>query len=345
MLKMDPLALQIKNVALDMGYEKCGIIKVADMYSYEEKLDERIERLPQTKLFYDRYYKFAHIQESHPWAKSVVVCVRRYGKYKIPEHLKGKVAKYYLVDSRTDENSKDFQDSLSFEKALQDMGLRAETERKYGFTALRWAAIKAGLGTVRRNNFFYTENGSWVYLEAWLIDKELEAIETPNLRPCSDKCNLCIKACPTASLSQPYTMNPMACVSCITTFMGRDMPNEKYKEELGDWVYGCDACQDVCPMNINRWKETEDFPYLEELSKQISLEKIIKMDYDFLENVMQPKFWYIPKQDVWKWKVNVINAMVNNYKEQYKESIYEACEDSHEKVREMAKWAIDKLYI
>jgi epoxyqueuosine reductase len=342
---MNSLASQIKNTALNMGYEKCGIIKISDMYGYEEKLDERIKKTPEAKGFYQSQYRFVQAQDIHQWAKSIVICVRRYGKYNIPEHLKGLVAKYYLVDSRADENSIDYQDSLKFERYMQDMGLRAETERKFGFTALRWAALKAGLGIIRRNNFFYTENGSWLYLEAWLIDQELEAIEIPELRACSDKCNLCIKACPSASLSEAYTMNPIACVSCITTFMGRDMPNERFRKEIGGWVYGCDACQDACPMNKNRWQEKEEFPSLEELSKQISLEKILKMDYEFLENVMQPKFWYIPKQDVWKWKVNAVNAMVNAYKEQYKECIYEACNDSHEKVREMAEWAIHKLNI
>ncbi|WP_297424035.1 epoxyqueuosine reductase [Clostridium sp.] len=340
---MNSLALQIKNAALDLGFEKCGIIKVSDMYEYEEKLNERIEKIPATKPFYQRYYNFARVQNTYPWAKSIVVCVRRYAQYHVPEHLQGIIGKTYLFDSRVDKNSKDFQDSLKFERYMQEIGVKAETERKFGVTAMRWAALKAGLGVIRRNNFFYTENGSWLVLEAWVIDKELELIEEPKVKPCSEKCNLCLKACPSKALSEPYTMNPFACVSCITTFMGRDMPNEKFKKEIGDWVYGCDACQDACPMNKNRWEGNEEFPFLEELSQNISLEKILKMDYDFLQNVMQPKFWYIPKDDVWKWKVNAINAMVNNYKEKYKESIHEACNDSHEKVREMAEWAIHQL--
>jgi epoxyqueuosine reductase len=340
---MNLLAEQIKSAAIDRGYEKCGIIKISNINGYKEKLDERIERIPEAKGFYQNLYRFTHLQDTHPWAKSIVICVRRYGKYHIPEHLKGVIAKYYLVDGRKDENSIDFQDSLKFEKYMQDMGLRAENERKFGFAALRWAALKAGLGIVRRNNFFYTENGSWVYLEAWLIDKEIESMEEPKVRDCSETCNLCIKACPSASLSQPYTMNPMACVSCITTFTGRDMPNEKYREQIGNWVYGCDVCQDVCPMNKNRWKETKEFPNLQELSQHISLKKILKMDYTFLEEVMQTKFWYIEKADVWKWKVNAINAMVNDYKKQYRESIIDACNDSNTKVREMAEWAIQKL--
>ena len=340
---MTLLAEQIKSAALEIGYEKCGIIKISQLDGYEEKLNERIEHIPEAKGFYQSMYRFTHLQDTHPWAKSIVICVRRYGKYHIPEHLKGRIAKYYLVDARKDENSKDFQDSLKFEKYMQDLGIRAENERKFGLTPLRFAAMKAGLGVVRKNNFFYTENGSWVHLEAWLIDKEIEAIEVPKVKVCPEKCGLCIKACPSASLSEPYTMNPIACVSCITTFMGRDMINEKYREQIGNWVYGCDVCQDVCPMNKNRWKETEEFPNLQELSQHISLEKILKMDYSFLEEVMQPKFWYIEKVDVWKWKVNAINAMVNDYKEQYREHILYACNDSNSKVREMAEWAIKKL--
>lgn len=340
---MTLLADQIKSAALNLGYEKCGIIKISDIDGYKEKLDERIELVPEAKGFYQGQYRFTQLQDTYPWAKSIVICVRKYGKYHIPEHLKDMIAKYYLVDGRKDKNSKDFQDSLKFEKYMQDLGVRAETERGFGLVPLRFAAMKAGLGIVRKNNFFYTESGSSVYLEAWLIDKELESIETPNVRPCSEKCNLCMKACPSASLSKPYTMNPIACVSCLTTFMGRDMTNEKYREQIGNWVYGCDACQDACPMNKNRWQETEEFPNLQELSEHISLEKILKMDYSFLEEVMQPKFWYIDKSSVWKWKVNAINVMVNDYKEQYREHIMYACNDSNSKVREMAEWAIKKL--
>jgi epoxyqueuosine reductase len=340
---MNPLTAQIKSAALNMGYEKCGIIKISDMSDYEEKLNERIERVPEVKPYYEEFYGFARLQETYPWVKSVVICVRHYGKYSIPEHLKGLIAKYYLVDSRTDENSKDYQDSLKFEAYMKEIGLKTDTRRKFGITALRWAALKAGLGVVRKNNFFYTESGSWVYLEAWLIEKELEYIETPTMKKCSEHCNLCIKACPTASLSEPYTMNRCSCISCLTTWEGWDLPHEKFNAQMGGWVYGCDVCQDVCPMNKGRWNATEEFPGLSDLNRHISLEKILKMDYIFLEKVMQPKFWYIEKADVWRWKTNAINAMVNDYQKQYREYILYAYNDNNVKVREMAEWAIQKL--
>lgn len=340
---MNLLTTQIKIAALKMGYEKCGIIKISEMSGYEEKLNERIERIPEAKPYYENFYKFAHLQDIYPWAKSIVICVRQYGKYYIPEHLKGLIAKYYLVDSRTDEHTKSFNDSLKFEECMQKIGIKTATERRFGITALRWAALKAGLGLVRKNNFFYTESGSWVYLEAWLIDKELESVEIPTLKECPEHCNLCIKSCPTSSLSQPYTMNRSSCVSCLTTWEGWDLPHEKFNVQMEGWLFGCDVCQDVCPMNKGSWNATEEFPGLAELSQHISLEKILEMDYTFLEQVMQPKFWYIEKTDVWKWKTNAINAMVNEYKEHYKEYIFYACNDINSKVRDMAQWAIQKL--
>ncbi|MBE6069591.1 MAG: epoxyqueuosine reductase [Clostridium lundense] len=340
---MNLLAEQIKSAALSMGYEKCGIIKISDMLGYEEKLNERIERIPEVKPYYEGFYRFAHLQDTYPWAKSIVICVRQYGKYHIPEHLKGSIAKYYLVDSRTDESSKDFQDSLKFEAYMQEIGLKTATERKFGITALRWAALKAGLGLVRKNNFFYTESGSWVYLEAWLIDKDLESTEISTLKPCPEHCNLCIKSCPTSSLSQPYTMNRSSCISCLTTWEGWDLPHEKFNKQMGSWVFGCDVCQDVCPFNKSSWTENEEFPFLSELSERLSLEQIIEADYEFLENVVQPKLWYISQEKVWRYKTNALNAMLNGYKPEYLPFIEKACKDENENVRNMAKWVLSKL--
>lgn len=121
------------------------------------------------------------------------------------------------------------------------------------------------------------------------------------------------------------------------------MPNEKYKKEIDSWVFGCDICQDVCPFNKDKWTEDEDFPGLEELSEHISLEKIIEMDYEFLKDVMNPKFWYISKDDVWRWKTNALNAMLNNYEPKYNKYIDMALHDENEKVREMASYVKENI--
>lgn len=137
---------EIKNKAIELGYENCGIITIDDMKEYTDKLTQRINKFPEIEEHTKEFYSFANLQKDYPWAKSIIICSRQYGKYKIPKHLEGLIAKYYLVDK----NSKDYQDSISFENYLNELGLKNITNRKFGVTALRWAALKAGIGIVRK---------------------------------------------------------------------------------------------------------------------------------------------------------------------------------------------------
>ena len=71
---------------------------------------------------------------------------------------------------------------------MNELGVKTATNRKFGVVGLRWAAMQAGLGLVRRNNFFYTESGSYVNIEAFLTDRDMELIDTTELPPCPQNC-------------------------------------------------------------------------------------------------------------------------------------------------------------
>jgi epoxyqueuosine reductase len=338
------IANDIREKALELGYEECGIINITEINDYAMKLQDRIKKVPETKDFLTGLNKFTNLNLTFPWARSIIVCVRKYGKYDIPKHLYGLIAKYYLVDGRINENSPDYKASIKFENFLHDLKLQTATERKFGITALRWAALKAGLGTIRNNNFFYTDkSGSWVYLEAWLIDKEIELKYKYTQKKCPENCNKCIKACPTKSLIEQFAMDKSTCVSYLTTFDDYDFSNEQRNVQKGNWIFGCDICQDICPCNKGKWKEEEEFPGLNELSQNISLEKTIEMDYKYLQDIMAKKFFYIPKEKVYKWKINALNAMVNNYNETYLPYINKACNDENKIVCNMANWVKNKI--
>ncbi len=323
----------IKEKALELGYEKCGIIPIQYMEGYDDILYNRMEKVPASKPFYQRQERLTKLTEKYPWAKSVIVTVSHYGHYKIPKHLEGHIAKLYLFDGRVNEESMEYRQSEGMEEFLQGLSLKTLSERKFGLVGMRWAAMKAGLGIVRRNNFFYTESGSWVELEAWITDRDMELIETPRLQECPKGCSNCMKACPTCSLSEPYTMNPMSCISFLTTFGGRNMEHEERAKELGPWIYGCDAC----PMNHKKWKEEDEFPHEDEMLSMLTPENIMRMDEDYYKIHIQPKFFYLTPDDLWKWKINVLNFMNNNYLESYGQFIMEACEHKNEKISEFAK--------
>lgn len=336
-------ALQIVEKAKELGYDKCGIIPVSQISGYADKLEQRIHRFPETEKNLSKFRSFSVPQERFDWAKAIIVCSYWYGKYHIPPSLQGRFAKYYLTDGRKNEKSDGYKTSIALENHLRKQGFRIAFDRHFGITSLRWAAMKAGIGIVRKNNFLYTEKGSWQYLEAFLIDQPLEYINPCNLRSCAENCDRCVKTCPTNSLSEPYMMCRDTCISCLTTWSGWDLKEEPLGDKFGHWVYGCDRCQDCCPYNQNAWKGEENFPDLTELSEHLSLVQIVKADYDYLQTVIQPAFWYIPVERCWKFKTNALNAMLNNYSSEYLTAIEEACLDQEEAVREMAKWVLEKL--
>ena len=331
------LAARIHEAALACGYENCGIIRAAEMRGYGEALDARIARFPESRPMYAKFARYAEPEKEYPWAASIVVCTRWYGKYVIPGHLEGLIGKSFLVDTRKDARSQEYRDGLRFEDSLRGMGLRVEDKKDFGITAMRWAAVRAGLGIIRQNNFLYTGRGSWHTLESFLIDRDLELKHTPTLATCPEKCGLCRRACPTGALAEPFQTNGTACMSYLMGFAVCG-PDKKHYDKTGSWIFGCDACQNVCPFNRGAWKATEEYPGLNELGARLSYEQILTMSYPELRAFLPVKFWYIKEDEVWKWKCNVLNAMRNTYVARYLPYIDKARQDDNENVRAMAEW-------
>ncbi|HZC31474.1 MAG TPA: tRNA epoxyqueuosine(34) reductase QueG, partial [Gaiellaceae bacterium] len=110
----------------------------------------------------------------------------------------------------------------------------------------REAAARSGVGFYGKNTLLITRShGSWVVLGTLVTDVELEP--TPPLDADCGSCRLCIDACPTGALDEPGVLDATRCLSYWTQ-SSSPMP-EDVREALGDRVYGCDICQDVCPWN------------------------------------------------------------------------------------------------
>ncbi len=110
----------------------------------------------------------------------------------------------------------------------------------------REAAARSGVGFYGKNTMLITrKHGSWVVLGTLVTTAELEPTAPLDL-DCGS-CRLCIDACPTGALDEPGTVDANRCLSYWT--QSKHPVPEPYREELGDRVYGCDICQDVCPWN------------------------------------------------------------------------------------------------
>lgn len=269
----DLLALRIQEAAIACGFEDCGILPLDNLEAYRVRLKERIQKVPSSAPFYKPFEKLADTKERFPWAKAMIVCTDWYGKYRFPKELRGKYAKGFFL--WPDAGQRQGCDLRSFESWFSKEGIRCEGGEKFGHSSvgpLRHAAAMAGLGIIRRNNFFYTEKGSYVSLFGYVIDRECELIRKTNLKPCSPNCTLCQQACKSKALSDAYTMDPMKCVSFWTTFGKGFVPPYLKKEMFEQWVCGCDNCQDACPYNRKQnWDEGKIFPIWKKSHRLFSL--------------------------------------------------------------------------
>ncbi len=344
---MSDFAKTIRDKALVLGYENCGIIPVESVADYADKLNERIDRVPMGEQQFGDLRGFASPQERFPWVKSIVVLVHRYSVYNVPPEVDGVYAKTYLFDDRLDENADAFKRRRRFGEFMDEIGVRHVTESKFGLTALRWAAVKAGLGTIRRNNFFYTPNGSYLMLEAFLIDKEAEWIDDVPVKPCPTNCRRCEEACTSKSLCAPYTMVLASCMSFQTSLSanipGAGIPTEEMATCIGKRLYGCDACQDACPFNKDKWIGGEDFSGLDALLPSMRPERIMEMSYEQIAETLGRKFWYIEPENLWKWKLNALTVMRNDYCDRYERAVRLGLSDPVEAVREFATRVCRKL--
>ena len=244
---------KVKSLALSLGFDRVGIADAAPFVRDEEAATRRVrDGLMDGLPWYteERVHKMNRPALLLEGARSVVSMAMNYNTGAPPsdsDRPRGRVARYAW--------GRDYHNVIKgrlrrFVRELPDVAGRPVRTRYFvddGPMNDRAAAERSGVGWFGKNTNILTPTlGSWVFLAQVVTDLELKP--DPPLKKTCGECVRCIPACPTDAIVAPYVIDNRRCISFLTIELRGPIPRET-RPLMGDWVFGCDLCQDVCPVN------------------------------------------------------------------------------------------------
>jgi epoxyqueuosine reductase len=246
------LSAKIKEQALNEGFEKVGIVPAEPLTHERDHLLDWLNH-----HYHGEMNWMARDPERRtdprcvfPAARSVIVVALNY--YTPEKHTAssntGKVSRYAWGDDYHEIVSAKLRSLLAW---IQTQEPAAEGKVCVDIQPMldkAWA-VRAGLGWLgKHTNVITQEFGSWVFIGELLLNLELD-YDWEVVEDHCGNCTLCIDACPTQAITEPYLLDATKCISYATIELRTPELPEPVAGNLDGWLYGCDICQDVCPWN------------------------------------------------------------------------------------------------
>jgi len=247
------LKQRLKDEAARLGFAACGVAPADDLGpEVEARLREwlsagyhdRMDYLARDPL------RRARPRELLEDARSVICVAAAYrhsGADAPTPDGTGRIARYARGDDYHDVLRQPLESLEAW--LVREAGPETRTRRSCDTRPLleRAFAERAGLGFIGRHTLVIRPGtGSWLLLGAVLTNLELEP-DAPITGTCG-RCTRCLDACPTHAFPQPGVLDARRCISNLTIERRGEFSSEE-AEALGEWVFGCDICQEVCPYN------------------------------------------------------------------------------------------------
>ncbi len=248
------LTHSIKTEALRLGFQQVGIAPGSALETRQRELKQWIHSdFPGCLNYMENFFeRQARLRARFPNLKSIIVVAVPYadksGEQPLPGTGAGRIARYA--------RGRDYHRAI--EKRLKKLESFIRTEsvnspveiiRSVDTSPIqeRVLAEMAGLGFFGKNTCLIRPNGgSYFFLAALLTNLELTPDE-PIRWDCGN-CTLCLEACPTGALVEPYQLDARRCISYLTIEL-KEQINPELRPLMQDLIFGCDICQEVCPYN------------------------------------------------------------------------------------------------
>lgn len=241
---------QIKERAKELGFDACGMAKAEALTDEARYLEAWLNQDRHGKMAYmaNHFDKRIDPTKLVDGARSVISLSFNYYTDKTQTHTDSpKIAMYAF--------GKDYHDVVHdrLEKLMAYIREIAGDVQGRCFVdsapvlEKAWAQ-RSGVGWVGKNtNLLTKRQGSYFFLAEIILDLEL-AYDSPVKDYCGE-CTKCIDACPTDAIYEPYKVDASKCISYFTIELKDQLLPDEYRGKFDNWMYGCDICQQVCPIN------------------------------------------------------------------------------------------------
>lgn len=238
----------IKTHAQRLGFLSCGISKAEFLAEEAPRLEQWLKAGMHGQMAYMENHFDKRLDPTLlvPGAKSVVSLLYNYYPQQKQDKDSFKISKYaYGEDYHFVVKDKLKELMHVLREEIGEIGGRVFVDSAPVLDKV-WAA-KSGLGWIgKHSNLLSKKTGSFFFVAELIIDLDLE-YDHPVTDHCGT-CTACIDACPTQAIIKPYVVDGSKCISYATIELKEAIPTS-FSEQMDDWMFGCDVCQDVCPWN------------------------------------------------------------------------------------------------
>ena len=246
-------AADVKARAAELGFDVCGIAPVGD-HRELAFMREWLARGYAGEMHYlhRTVERREDVRRVMPSARSVICLGTVYNtdrpySTEIADPSRALVARYSWGEDYHDVIRRRMDALAAWMRDASGPDFEARAYVDTGPVQERVYAQHAGLGWIGRNTCLINpEHGSWLFLSEIICSLPFES-DPPSFDQCGT-CRLCLDSCPTGALLEPYVLDSTRCLSYLTIELKGAIPLAN-RESLGNHVYGCDVCQEVCPWN------------------------------------------------------------------------------------------------
>ena len=292
---------QLLSLGRNSGLHQVGVASAEVLHRARQALNERKSQglHNQMQFTYRNPNRSTDPTAALPSAKSVIVGALSYSTQmpEQPEKLSARVARYVWSDYYAQ-----LRESLrQIAKQLESDGFRAVVLADDNAIVDREVAYQAGLGWFGKNsNLLIAGAGSYFVLGCVVTNASLVVAEKPVEDGCGS-CRRCLDNCPTQAIIAPGVIDANKCLAWLLQKPG--VFDRDFRVALGDRLYGCDDCQEVCPPTVRFEKRTsviadEPVKHDDRANAWVSVQKILLADDESL--LKEFGAWYIANRDP-KW--------------------------------------------